>query len=124
MQRLVGMGFDVGVNGCSMKTAENLDVIRALPLGHLQIETDGPWCEMRPSHVSAQHLSAAPALPRAVKKEKWLKGAMVKGRNEPVGIAQVAYAVASVKGVAVEEVCAAAWRNSLAMFGLGEAVVE
>lgn len=43
MNRLVAMGFDIGVNGCSMKTEENLDVVRAIPLDQLQIETDGPW---------------------------------------------------------------------------------
>ena len=43
MQRLVAMGFDIGVNGCSMKTEENLDVVRAIPLERIQIETDGPW---------------------------------------------------------------------------------
>jgi len=43
MQRLVGMGFHVGVNGCSMKTEGNAEVVRAIPLERLQIETDGPW---------------------------------------------------------------------------------
>ena len=43
MTRLVTMGLDVGINGCSMKTEENLEVVRALPLERLQIETDGPW---------------------------------------------------------------------------------
>ena len=43
MNRLVAMGFDIGVNGCSMKTEQNLDVVRAIPLDRMQIETDGPW---------------------------------------------------------------------------------
>lgn len=43
MDRLVAMGLNIGVNGCSMKTEENLDVVRAIPLKRLQIETDGPW---------------------------------------------------------------------------------
>ncbi|KAF9738721.1 hypothetical protein PMIN06_011140 [Paraphaeosphaeria minitans] len=120
MQRIVDMGFDIGVNGCSMKTEENIEVVRAVPLFHLQIETDGPWCEMRPSHASAKYLKDAPPLPKAVKKEKFIKGAMVKGRNEPATIPHVAYAIAKVKDVSVEEVCEAAWRNSIKMFGLGE----
>jgi len=51
MQRLVAMGFDIGINGCSMKTDENLSVVRAVPLERLQIETDGPWVSQR-SRVS------------------------------------------------------------------------
>jgi len=47
MQRLVGMGFHVGVNGCSMKTEGNAEVVRAIPLERLQIETDGPWVSLR-----------------------------------------------------------------------------
>ena len=105
LRRVLDMGFDVGVNGCSLKTEENVDVVREVPLGRLQIETDGPWCEMRPSHASAKFLEGAPPLPKAVKKERWTKECMVKGRNEPCAIARVAWAVAKIKDVKVEEVC-------------------
>lgn len=43
MQRLVAMGFNIGINGCSMKTEENVSVVKEVPLERLQIETDGPW---------------------------------------------------------------------------------
>ena len=43
MQELVALGLHVGVNGCSMKTEENLEVVRAIPLDRLQIESVGPW---------------------------------------------------------------------------------
>ena len=49
----------------------------------------------------------APPLPKAVKKEKWEKGAMVKGRNEPCTISHVAFVIAKVKGIPVEDVCEA-----------------
>ncbi|KAL4785750.1 hypothetical protein BJX76DRAFT_323540 [Aspergillus varians] len=107
MNRLVALGLDIGVNGCSLKTEENLEVVKAIPLDRLQIETDGPWCEIRPSHASSKFLAGAPSLPKAVKKEKWQKGLMVKGRNEPVAIAQVAHVIAAVKGITVEDVCEA-----------------
>jgi TatD DNase family protein len=126
MKSLVEMGFDVGVNGCSLKTEENLAVVKEIPLERMQIETDGPWCEIRPSHASSQYLKDydGPPLPKGVKKEKWQSGLMVKGRNEPVAITQVAHVIAKVKGISTQQVCAAAWRNSISMFGLGEARAE
>ncbi|KAL8396986.1 hypothetical protein RB594_003905 [Gaeumannomyces avenae] len=50
------LGLYLGVNGCSFKTAENCDVVRDLPLDRLMIETDGPWCEVRPSHEGWRYL--------------------------------------------------------------------
>ncbi|GAB7344914.1 hypothetical protein MBLNU457_3350t1 [Dothideomycetes sp. NU457] len=120
MKRLVDLGLDIGINGCSLKTEENLAVMKEVPLDRLQIETDGPWCEIRPSHASSKHLDGAPELPKAVKKEKWSPEFMVKGRNEPCAISKVAYCIANVKGIPVEDVCEAAWNNSIKMFGLGE----
>lgn len=105
MQELVALGFDVGINGCSLKTEENLAVAKEVPLERLQIETDGPWCEIRPSHASSKYLKDAPPLPKSVKKEKWQPEFMVKGRNEPCAITQVAHVVAGIKGISVEEVC-------------------
>ena len=143
MESLVALGLDIGVNGCSMKTEENLDVVKAIPLERLQIETDGPWvcftwrlfprgstvpsanhpkCEMRASHASAKYKDGAPELPKSVKKEKWAPDSMVKGRNESATIVHVAHVIAQVKGISTSEVCQAAWNNSVKMFGLG--VVE
>jgi TatD DNase family protein len=41
---------------------------------------------------------------------------MVKSRNEPALIGAVANVVALVKGVDVETVCEAAWRNTMDLF--------
>ncbi|KAI9889648.1 MAG: hypothetical protein M1814_005049 [Vezdaea aestivalis] len=119
MQRLVAMGFDIGINGCSMKTEENIKVVKDVPLERLQIETDGPWCEMRPSHASAKYLYSGPPPLKSVKKEKYTKDMMVKGRNEPATIPRVAHAIAKIKGISIEEVATAAYQNSAKMFGLG-----
>ena len=99
LRELVDRGFYIGVNGCSMKTEENLQVIRdALPLERLVLETDAPWCELRPAHASWPLLQAyqqahAHELETeadmgswrtdALKKEKFQWGKRVKGRNEP-----------------------------------------
>lgn len=120
MKSLIDMGFDIGVNGCSLKTEENLEVVKEIPLERLQIETDGPWCEIRPSHASSKYLKDGPVVPKATKKDKFQKGLMIKGRNEPATIPLVAHVIAGVKEVTVQQVCEAAWRNSIQMFGLGE----
>ncbi|TVY48304.1 Deoxyribonuclease Tat-D [Lachnellula occidentalis] len=53
MLELVAGGWYIGVNGCSLKSAENVQVVRAIPLDRLMLETDGPWCEIRASHAGA-----------------------------------------------------------------------
>jgi TatD DNase family protein len=126
MWELVEMGFDIGINGCSLKSAENVELVRKVPLERLQLETDGPWCEMRSSHASAEYLKGGGKEQgeverwKNVKKEKWVEGAMVKGRNEPCMISRVAAAVAGIRGITIQEVSERAWENTVRMFGLGE----
>ncbi|OAA60928.1 deoxyribonuclease [Niveomyces insectorum RCEF 264] len=60
-EALMDLGLYLGVNGCSLKTAENCDVVRAIRLDRLMLETDGPWCEVRPSHAGWQYLVEATA---------------------------------------------------------------
>lgn len=39
LQRLIDEGFYIGINGCSLKTPENLDVLRRVPLDRIMLET-------------------------------------------------------------------------------------
>ncbi|OTA88600.1 hypothetical protein M434DRAFT_398968 [Hypoxylon sp. CO27-5] len=175
MRELMDLGLYIGTNGCSFKTAENCAVVKEIHLDRLMLETDGPWCEVRPSHEGWKYLiePAKPTAPAAtdtvenetvnntevtsngapveqtqqqqprkgkqqqskkpqkkesevlerwktVKKEKWIEGAMVKGRNEPCMIERVGKIVAGIKGVTLEEVCEAAWRNTTKVFPVDE----
>lgn len=150
-KELTDLGLYIGINGCSFKTAENCEVVGQIDLDHMMIETDGPWCEIRPSHEGYKYLvekkpapnvngvngaqeqqqqqpakskknqKKEPEVPerwKVVKKEKWVEGAMVKGRNEPCMIERVAKVVAGIKGLSVQEVCEAAWRNTNKVFDL------
>ncbi|KAK4226472.1 hypothetical protein QBC38DRAFT_480471 [Podospora fimiseda] len=207
MKELMDLGLYIGINGCSFKTAENCAVVKEVTLDRLMIETDGPWCEVRPTHEGWKYLveweearkkaeeevkkkeeeeaarkreeeeqakkreeeeealkkaqegveklevaengeevaaelvkrqrqpkkkqpqqpqqkknqKKEPEVPdrfKVVKKEKWEEGAMVKGRNEPCTIERIARIVAGIKGVPVEEVCEAAWANTVKVFGV------
>jgi Tat protein secretion system quality control protein TatD with DNase activity len=35
----IGMGFHISLNGCGLKTEENLVTAKAIPLSHLLLET-------------------------------------------------------------------------------------
>lgn len=143
MKELMELGLYIGTNGCSFKTAENCAVVKEIRLDRLMLETDGPWCEVRPTHEGWKYLiDPKPAAPepvveskknpqkkkvsevperyRSVKKDKWVEGVMVKGRNEPCMIERVGKIVAGIKGVELEEVCEAAWNNTIKVFGLDE----
>ncbi|POW16107.1 hypothetical protein PSTT_01617 [Puccinia striiformis] len=108
----------------SLKTEENLEVVKAVPLDRIMLETDCPWCEIRPSHASHRYLKDIPTkemfIPSTIKKERHQAsdGKMVKGRNEPCTIGQVAWVVSQLKGISFDELINHAWKNSIDMFGL------
>lgn len=82
----IQFGLYIGINGCSLKTAENLKVVGALPLDKLLIETDAPWCDIRPTHASCSLVASHFPSKR---KERWEAGTAVKSRNEPRNVVQV-----------------------------------
>jgi TatD DNase family protein len=89
MQDLINLDLYIGINGCSLKTDENLEVVKAIPVDRLLLETDAPWCEIRPTHASFKYWKNIEDslkdvyTPPSKKKEKFESGFMVKSRNEP-----------------------------------------
>ncbi|KAK9125822.1 hypothetical protein Scep_014668 [Stephania cephalantha] len=90
------LGLGSGVNGCSLKSSENLEVVREIPVERIMIETDSPYCEIKNTHAGISLVKSAWP---AKKKEKHDPNCIVKGRNEPCLIRQVLEVLAGCKGV-------------------------
>lgn len=107
----------IGLNGCSLKTEENLAVAAMVPIDRLHFETDAPWCDIRATHAGAGAIRTK--LP-AKDKKKHDMGCLVRGRNEPCNIWQVLEVIAEAKegkeAEAAAELAAQVLRNSEAMF--------
>lgn len=99
----------------------NLEVVAALPADRILLETDAPWCEIRPSHASARHAGDRPA---ARDKKRWSPDAWVKSRNEPAGMVQVLAAVAGTRGTDPGELACQAYANTMRLFFPGEESTE
>jgi TatD DNase family protein len=117
MLRLVELGLDVSVNAFSFSDNESLRMVAAIPLERLQIETDAPWGNLPDNmELVKRYCVNAPPLPPCKKRDKWDAACMVKERNESCAIVRVAYIVAGLKGITVDEVARSAWENSSRMF--------
>lgn len=114
--KILALGFHIGINGCSLKTEENLTVMREIPNDKLMIETDCPWCEVRPSHAGHKFIKSKFENYGAVDKKKWKDGATVKSRNEPHTIRQVLEIVSAVKEEPLEELADTVYSNTLNVF--------
>ena len=116
--QFLSSGLFIGINGCSLKTSENLDTVKDLPLESIILETDCPWCDIRPTHAGHSFIKTN----YPTKKEKQYSRGVgedfcVKNRTEPCHVLQVAEIVAGVKGMEVSDVLEVCCRNVLHLFG-------
>ncbi|CAL5067003.1 unnamed protein product [Urochloa decumbens] len=104
----------IGVNGCSLKTNENLEVLQGIPVERLMIETDSPYCDIRNTHAGSQYVKSTWP---SKKKEKYEPDSMVKNRNEPCLVRQVLEVVAGCKGIAdIEGLSKTLYHNTCRLF--------
>lgn len=121
MRKLLDLGLDISVNAFSFADRESVDMVAAVPLDRLHLETDSPWGEIKStSPLATRYCTNAPGLPSSKKREKWDPAYMVKERNESCAITAVTFIVAGLKGLSVDEVASAAWENSGAIFNFTE----
>ena len=119
MKALVDMDLYIGINGCSMKTEELIEVVKAVPIDRLMVETDCPYCDIRNSHASAKYVKTK--FPRKAKDKYDPKSdefSVVRDRNEPCTIVQVIEVIAALKGISTKEVADVSYANTLKMFNL------
>jgi len=99
MNKLLDLGLYIGINGCSMKTEDLCEMVKAVPMERMMVETDCPYCDIRNTHAGAQYIKTK--FPR-IAKEKF-KGdeefTIVRDRNEPCTIVQVVEVIAALKGI-------------------------
>ena len=116
---LLAMDLFIGINGCSLKTEENLQVVKAVPLSALMIETDCPFCEIKNTSPAAKLIKTKFVRVDKKKYDPEAPGfSLVKDRNEPVMLVQVVEVIAAVKNISVEEVAEATYQNTMKMFQL------
>ncbi|KAJ6519658.1 Mg-dependent DNase, partial [Mycena sanguinolenta] len=121
---LMDMGFYISVNGCSLKTEENLQTAKAIRSDRLLLETDAPWCSMTGGHASKQYLGSLSAslkelyFPPSTKPENFALGKPVKGRNEPSAVGGVAWVIHKLHGVSLDTLTETAFKNTVDLFGL------
>jgi hypothetical protein len=56
LNQLLSLDLYIGVNGCSLKTPENLEIVKKIPLDKIVLETDSPYCDIRNTHAGAQYI--------------------------------------------------------------------
>jgi TatD DNase family protein len=119
MRAMCSLGLSIGINGCSLRTEENLAVVKEIPVDKLLLETDGPWCDIRSTHPGHQFVQTI--FPTVKKPKKFVSGKCVKNRQEICHLRQVLEVVAGVRGVPVNDLAEQVYQNTLNVFpGLSE----
>lgn len=92
-------GLFIGINGCSLKTEENLDVLSRLPINKILVETDSPYCLIRNSYAGSKHISVTK-----------------NGYNKPHLLVQIVEVISKVKDIPLDILEVILFENTLEAF--------
>eukprot|EP00948_MAST-09A_sp_MAST-9A-sp1_P003406 g3406.t1 len=111
----IELGLYIGINGCSLKTDENLKVAAGLPLDKIMLETDAPWCSIKRTHAGFHHIQEEHKYER--KKDKsFVEGKCVKGRCEPCDIWHVVDVLSGIRDESAETIIEQTYLNTKKLF--------
>lgn len=114
-QQILAQNLYIGINGASLRTPENLQVVKQIPLDRIMIESDAPWCDIRKSHAG---YPLAKTYFNAVDKAKYNAedDLIVKSRNEPLATRQVLEIIADLHSTPVEAAAELIYSTSTGIF--------
>lgn len=84
-----------------MKTEENCEIVKKIPLERIMLESDCPYCDIRNTHFSSQYVKTK--IP-SVRKRRYNPDKMCKERNEPCTMIQVLEAVGKIDYIHFETI--------------------
>lgn len=84
---LLDMGLLLSVNGSAFRTEALATQVMSIPRERLLLETDAPWCDIRPKDYGYAFVSTH--FPTSKKKEPFVAGQCLERRNEPCHLVQV-----------------------------------
>jgi len=117
LKQYLDLDLYIGVSGCSLKKKHNMEVVKKIPLDRLMLETDCPYCEITPSYDSFSLVKTT--FPKTYN-DKYKKGCMVKSRNEPCTIVQIAEVVSALTKVDIKDFTEITYENTMKVFNLKE----
>ncbi|KAI4840886.1 hypothetical protein MKS88_000650 [Plasmodium brasilianum] len=103
----------IGVNGCSLKTIENINAVKKIPLNLLLLETDAPWCSIKKTHASYHFIKDKYEKRNYINLKKIRNviqcddTTIFRERNEPYNIVDIAELTYKIKGpnIPFDEFC-------------------